>query len=1049
MRRIPHVLVLVLVLVLEGVSPAGAQQVPPAAYQQLRWRMIGPFRGGRTVAAVGTPRAPGRPATFYIGANNGGVWRSSDYGRTWQPIFDEQPTGSIGAIAVAPSNPKIVYVGSGEGLQRPDLSTGDGIYRSDDGGDHWTHLGLRDGQQIPAIVVDPRNPDVLLVAVLGHPYGPNPERGVFKSSDGGRTFRKVLYRDEDTGAMELALDPADPDVVYADLYAARLAPWEVSDSYLQSAKNGLWKSTDGGEHWRQVTTGLPGAADGLGRIGLAVSPSRPSRLYAIVGARKGGGLYRSEDSGESWTLANPDMRLWGRDGDFNEVKVDPQNPDVLYVANIVSWKSEDGGRSFHAFRGAPGGDDYHRFWIDPTDPNTILLAADQGAVVTQNGGKTWSSWYNQPTAQMYHVATDNAFPYRVCGGQQESGSACVASRADEGEITSWSWHPVGAEEYAYVAPDPLDPDIVYGDKVTRYDRRTGQTMDVTPSPLRLPASDGTPYRVVRTMPLLFAPTDPHALYFASNVVWRTEDGGTTWRAISPDLTRPPAPAPANLGTFAALATERATHRGVIYTLAPSYVNGHVLWAGNDDGLIHVTMDDGAHWTDVTPPALKARPWAKVSLIDAGRFDPSTAYAAVNTFRLDDLRPHIFRTHDGGRSWTEIVTGLPDGAIVNVVREDPIRRGLLYAGSETQVWVSFDDGDHWQSLRLNMPATSMRDLVVKDNDLVVATHGRGFWILDDMAALRELPATGAPSSPQATLFTPAPATRVRFSTYTDTPLPPDEPMAPNPPDGAPIDYFLATPATSVTLEVLDGGGKLVRRFQGADPDQITPRDTGNVPGYWVRAPQTLGTSPGAHRFVWDLRYTRPPFPHRDFPIAAVPGRTPLEPRGPWVLPGPYTVRLTVDGQTYTRRLTVRMDPRVKTPPEGLAAQLQAATQLADALTRDSVALAEISAFRTRLRQAPDQPKGAKKGEFPALDSLAAALAGGETGLEGEEEPPPVSPPGALADNLLHLSGQLQQLYELVEAADVTPTPQAQAAIRDRLAALDATLARWKALRARAP
>ncbi|HEX9106378.1 MAG TPA: hypothetical protein VF832_04110, partial [Longimicrobiales bacterium] len=546
MRRVPHGLALVLALVLARISNAPAQQLSSAGqlqatpYAQLQWRMIGPFRGGRTVAAVGTA---GHPATLYIGANNGGVWRSTDYGRTWRPIFDDQPTGSIGAIAIAPSNPKILYVGSGEGLQRPDLSTGDGIYRSDDGGEHWTHLGLRDGQQIPAIVVDPRDPNRLLVAVLGHPYGPNAERGIFKSTDGGQTFRKVLYRDEDTGGMDLALDPSNPDVVYADMYAARLAPWEVSDSYLESAKNGLWKSSDGGEHWRQLTKGLPGAAQGLGRIGLAVAPSRPNRLYAILGAQKGGGLYSSDDAGESWTLVNSDERLWGRDGDFNEVRVDPTNPDVIYIANVVAWKSEDGGKTFHSFRGAPGGDDYHRFWIDPTDGNTILLASDQGAVVTQNGGKSWSSWYNQPTAQLYHVTTDNAFPYRVCGGQQESGSACVSSRGDAGEITFWDWHPVGAEEYAYVAPDPLDPDIVYGDKVTRYDRRTGQTSDVTPNPLRLPAPDGTPYRVVRTMPLLFAPTDPHTLYFASNVVWKTGDGGSSWQAISPDLTRPPAPAP--------------------------------------------------------------------------------------------------------------------------------------------------------------------------------------------------------------------------------------------------------------------------------------------------------------------------------------------------------------------------------------------------------------------------------------------------------------------------------------------------------------------------
>jgi photosystem II stability/assembly factor-like uncharacterized protein len=1008
LRSRPWQSALALALALVSVADARnvrAQRVPATTYQQLSWRMIGPFRGGRTVAAVG---APGHPATLYIGVNNGGVWRSTDYGRVWQPIFDDQPTGSIGAIAIAPSNPKIVYVGSGEGLQRPDLSTGDGIYRSDDGGDHWTHLGLRDGQQIPAIVVDPRDPDRLLVAVLGHPYGPNPERGIFKSSDGGRTFRKVLYRDEDTGGMDLALDPANPDVVYADMWAARLAPWEVSDSYTESAKNGLWKSTDGGEHWRQLTKGLPGAAEGLGRIGIAVAPSDGRRLYAILGKEKGGGLYRSDDSGESWALTNRDERLWGRDGDFNEVKVDPRNPDVVYVANIVAWKSTDGGRTFHSLRGAPGGDDYHRFWIDPTDPNTILLASDQGAVVSQNGGRTWSSWYNQPSAQFYHVATDNAFPYRVCGGQQESGSACVASRGDAGEITFWEWHPVGAEEYAYVAPDPLDPDIVYGDKVTRYDRRSGQTLDVTPRPLRsggAPDSGGVPYRVVRTQPLLFAPTDPHTLYFASNTVWKTGDGGDSWQRISPDLTRPALPAPANLGTFTNLDPEHGRHRGVIYTLAPSYVDGRTLWAGTDDGLIQVTGDGGAHWSDVTPPALRSRPWAKISLMDAGRFDAATAYAAVNTFRLDDLRPHIFRTHDGGRNWTEIVSGLPEGAIVNVVREDPVRRGLLYAGSETGVWLSFDDGDHWQSLRLNMPATSIRDLVVKDSDLVAGTHGRGIWILDRMTALRELQAT---SSPPTTLFTPAGAVRVRFSNYTDTPLPADEPMAPNPPDGAPIDYFLAAPARSVTLEIREAGGGLVRRYQGTEADQIAPRDTGNVPWYWVRPPQTLETSAGAHRLVWDLRYPTPPFPSREFPISAVPGRTPLEPRGPLVPAGRYSARLIVDGVGYTRQFDLRMDPRVKTPMEALNVQFVIAVALAEGLRRDSVALGEVRAWKQHGRPA-------------ALDTVGAGLA--------------------------QLAGELQALYEIVEAADVAPTTQAQAAIRERLSALDALLARWSAIRER--
>ncbi|HET6762808.1 MAG TPA: hypothetical protein VFH27_04025, partial [Longimicrobiaceae bacterium] len=668
------------------------------------------------------------------------------------------------------------------------------VYHSADGGRTWTHLGLRDGQQIPALAVDPRNPDRVFAAVLGHPYGPNPERGVFRSQDGGRTWEKVLYRDENTGAFDVVLDPRDPNTVYAVLWAGRQAPWEVGGSFL-AAGSGLFKSTDGGTTWRPLTTGLPDWATGhLGRIGIAISPSDPRRIYALVDAPRLGGVYRSDDAGESWVRIQTDERLWSRGSDFAELRVDPQNPDVVYDANVVTWKSTDGGRTWAAWRGAPGGDDYHRAWVDPTNPRIVLLASDQGAIVTVNGGETWSSWYNQPTAQFYHVNTDNAFPYRVCGGQQESGSACVASRGDYGNLTIRDWTPVGAEEYGYAVPDPLDPDVVYGGKISRYDRRTRQVQDISPRAFR-----GPDYRVVRTMPIAFSGADPHALYFASNVVWKTRDGGQHWTQISQDLTRPRPGVPAVLGVFAAEDPEHGAHRGVVYALAPSPMAADRIWAGTDDGLIHVTSDGGATWRDVTPAGLV--PWAKVSVIDASHFDTATAYAAVNTFRLDDLRPHVWRTHDGGRTWKEVVAGLPDGAIVNVVREDPVRRGLLYAGTENAVYYSLDDGDHWQPLRRNMPATSIRDLQVKDADLVVATHGRSFWILDDVTPLRQADpaATGA-----ARLFRPATALRVRWNLNTDTPIPPDEPSGQNPPEGAPIDYWLRSPARGpVTLEIVDG------------------------------------------------------------------------------------------------------------------------------------------------------------------------------------------------------------------------------------------------------
>ena len=671
---------------LVALCPAGvrAQQYDPSLFAGLHWRLIGPFRGGRTVGAMGVP---GQPNVFYIGVNNGGVWKSTDYGRTWTPIFDDQPTGSIGAVAVAPSDPNVLYVGSGEGLQRPDLSVGDGIYKSTDGGRSWRHVGLRDGQQIPAVIVDPRDANRVLVAVLGHPYGANAERGVFRSSDGGESWQKVLYTDENTGAMDVTFDPANPQTVFAVLWAARQAPWEIGSSWTLSANNGLYKSTDGGTSWRRITAGLPTTQDRLGRIGLAVSASEPGRMYAVVGAANGGGVYRSDDAGEQWRLVNGDPRLWGRDGDFNEVKVDPKNADVLYVANVVTWKSSDGGRSFSAFRGAPGGDDYHRLWINPNDPNIILLAGDQGAVVTVNGGETWSSWYNQPTAQFYHVSTDNQFPYRVYGGQQESGSAGIVSRGNDGEITFREWHPVGAEEYGYVAPDPLHPDIVYGGKLARFEWSTGQVQDVSPEPVRMGK-----YRWVRTMPVLFSPVDPHVLYLGANVVFKTLNGGARWQTISPDLTRPTADVPASLGAFASLDPEQGRHRGVIYSIAPSFTRPGLLWVGTDDGLIHVTHDGGRRWTNVTPSALT--PWSKVSLLEASHFDTLEVYAAVNRFRLDDLHPHIYRTKDGGKRWSEIVEGLPADAVVNAVRADPVRRGLLYAGTERSVYVSFDDGDHW-------------------------------------------------------------------------------------------------------------------------------------------------------------------------------------------------------------------------------------------------------------------------------------------------------------------------------------------------------------------
>ena len=953
-------------------------------FSELHWRPIGPFRGGRTKAAAGVPTSPG---VFYVGAVNGGVWRTVDYGRTWTPIFDDQPTGSIGAIAVALSNPDVIYVGSGEGLQRPDLSTGDGVYRSVDGGRSWKHLGLREGQQIPQIAVDPKDPNRLFVAVLGHPYGPNEERGIFRSIDGGETFQRVLYKDADTGGADVVIDPANPRVVYAALWEARQAPWENGE--FSGPGSGLYKSADGGTTWKALTRGLPDfERDGLGRIGLGIAPSRSSRLFATVATKQGGFLYRSDDAGESWARICDDPRVVERADDFAEVKVDPVNPDIVYTASVVTWKSTDGGRSFTAFRGAPGGDDYHRIWIDPLRPATMLLASDQGAVVTVNGGATWSSWYNQPTAQMFHVNADNAFPYRVCGGQQESGAACVLSRGPEGAITVRDWQPTAVEEYGYAVPDPLDPDVIYGGRITRWDRRTRQVQDISPVPLR-----NAGYRVIRTQPIVFSPTDPRTLFFASNTVWKTQDGGRSWQQISPDLTRRMWEAPANVGKYRGTDPARPEQRGVVYALAPSPRDAAVLWAGTDDGLIHRTRDGGKTWQEVTPKQLV--PWAKVSILEAGHFEAGTAYAAINTLRLDDLRPHILRTRNGGSAWQEIVRGLPGGGIVNVVREDPLRRGLLFCGTEQAVYVSFNDGDDWQPLRLNMPVTSIRDLVVKGDDLVVATHGRGFWILDDIQPLREV--TDALVGLDVHLFAPQTALRIRWNTNSDTPMPPDEPRGEDPPDGAIIDYLLKA-GSEVTIEILDGGGKVVRRFSSGDRTEPVT-DDGNVPRWWIRPARRPSSDAGLHRFVWDLHWPAPAALEGGYSIAAVPRDTPKEPRGPWALPGQYTVRLTAAGRSLTRPLTVRMDPRVKTPEAGLRQQFALSQRLAEALDRNTRLVEQVRRLRN------DRPD----------DAALAALEG-----SAEERKPLVEEPQPA---LVPWNARLGALYSLLESTDLAPTPQA--------------------------
>jgi photosystem II stability/assembly factor-like uncharacterized protein len=1022
-----------LIAMLTSSIPAGAQQYDQKFYSDMRWRCIGPFRGGRTVAITGVPH---QPNVFYMAAVNGGVWKTTDAGNTWNPIFDDQPTGSVGAIAVAQSDPNIIYVGSGEGLQRPDLSTGDGVYKSTDAGTTWKHLGLREAQQITAILVDPKDPNRVFVAAEGHPYGPNAERGVFRSTDGGQSFQKVLYKDENTGAADLAFDPTNSQTIYAVLWAARVAPWEIrsGESFI-TAGNGLFKSTDGGNTWKQLTKGLPAAADGLGRIGITIAQSQPNRLYASVEAKKDAGVYRSDDAGESWQQVNGDHRIGGRGPGAMGIAVAPDNPEVIYVANTTTWKSSDGGKTFVGFKGAPGGDDYQRIWIGTENPQTIALSADQGAAISVNGGETWSSWYNQPTAQFYHVTTDNRFPYWVYGAQQESGSAGTLSRSDYGEITFREWHSVGVFEYGYIAVDPLDPNILYGARLTRTNQALGEVADVMPEPIRRGE-----YRYDRTLPVVFSALDPHTLFFAANVLFKSTDRGNSWQVISPDLTRESYEIPSNLGVFTATDPEKGKHRGVIYAVAPSFKEANTIWAGTDDGLIHITRDAGKTWQNVTPQQLT--PWSKVSIIEASHFDTGAAYAAINRFRLDDLHPHIYRTHDFGKSWQEITKGIADNAPVNVVREDAVRKGLLFAGTETSVYVSFDDGENWRPLQLNLPHTSMRDLAIHGDDLIVGTHGRSFWILDDITPLRQLSADV--SRAPVTLFAPHEAIRFRWNRNTDTPLPPEVPAGKNPPDGAILDYYLASAANSpVRLEIFDAQNHLVRRYASTDkaepPEEIAAKHP--IPMYWIRPAQILSAAAGMHRFVWDLHYPPPDSLGHEYPISAIYHDTPKLPLGAWALPGNYTAKLTVDDKSYTQPLVVKMDPRIVTSLADLAKQFEMQSGAVEGMNESYETLQQVQSVGAQLKdRAAKAGKGTLANAIAALDKQVAELEGGaQSAFFG------TPPSGKQPENLSTLNQHFGTILAVADSADTAPTMQAAAVYLELQDALESVLSRWTRLR----
>jgi photosystem II stability/assembly factor-like uncharacterized protein len=1011
--RFPRVFVCGLLLLCSLLPSAAAQQTDPNLYNGLRWRMIGPFRGGRSNAVSGVP---GRPNVYYFGAVAGGVWKSTNGGETWNPIFDGQPIASIGALAVAPSNPDVIYVGTGEATLRSNLTYGNGMYKSTNGGKSWSHIGLVDSRHIARVLIDSRNPDVVLVAALGEAYGPNPERGVFRTTDGGATWQKVLYKDQNIGAVDLAADPDNPQTVYAALLHDQRPPWTV---YPPTTTSGaIYKSTDGGATWTQITGGGLPAGD-WGRVGLAVARgTHGQRIYALIDTREGG-LFRSDDAGQSWTLVGTDPRIRGRLWYFGEVTVDPANPDIVYLPNVSIYRSTDGGKTFVAIKGAPGGDDYHSIWIDPADPQRMIFGSDQGVGVSVDGGKSWSSWYNQPTAQFYHVAVDNQFPYHVYGAQQDSGSVDTTSRGNDGSITYRDWHPTGAGESGYIAPDPSDPSIVYGGgtygELFRYDKRTGQAQNIAPEALRAFGSDPTKaeFRFTWTSPVVFSPQDSHTLYFGSQYVLKSTDRGNSWQKISPDLTGADPKASPEGPTTLENARERG--HGVVYTIAPSPLDAKLIWAGSDTGLIHVTRDGGKNWTKVTPVALSA--WSKISMIEASHFDAGTAYAAIDRHRLSDIGPHIVRTHDFGRSWTPTNNGIPDGAYVRVVREDPLRKGLLFAGTELGVYFSLDNGDHWQPLQLNMPVVPVHDLVIKDNDLVAATHGRSFWILDDISPLRQLAeAEAAPVH----LFKPAMAMRIRPSTNHDTPAPPEMPAGENPPPGAIFYYYLKSPAQAeVKLEVLDSRGQLVRSYSSTDKASAPP--TAPFPAYWFRPAEPPSATAGMHRFVWDLRYASPPITRNPgFSMSTVFGRSvPLEPEGPEALTGKYILRLTVDGKAaLTQAFDLTMDPRVKATTDELRKQFDLETQLTQALRQADQTSREIHEARAAGR---------------INEAIEARLTGRQT-LGGAEQDAHPTLTGVMVN--------LAQLITAVDSADAAPTTQEAAAAAKVLADLKSLLAQWQ-------
>ena len=1004
---------LLLIFVCSALTPLCAQSVPPNLYSGLHWRMIGPFRGGRAVATTGVP---GDPTTFYFGAVDGGIWKTTNAGVTWTPIFDRQPVASIGAIAVASSDPKTIYVGTGESDIRSDLASGDGIYRSNDGGETWESVGLRDTRQISRIVIDPQNANIVYVGALGHAYGPNEERGVFKSTDTGAHWAKVLDQGPESGIADLAIATDRPNILFAATWHTHRPPWSTY-APIDAPGSGIFRSTDGGNSWSRLTSGLP--EGDWGRPAVSVSPDG-KRVYALIDDGKKSGLYRSDDGGDTWILKNSDARLTSRAWYFGNITIDTNNPDVFYVPNVALYRSEDGGQTISIVRGAPGGDDYHQIWVDPKNSARMILATDQGTTISVDRGQTWSTWYNQPTAQLYHVVTDNRFPYTVYGAQQDSGSASVLSRTDHGQITPRDWAPIDGSESGYIAPDPKDPNILYFSgtygSVSRFDLRTSFSQDITPWPVQTFGTEinQRKYRDPWTPVLVFSPVDKTSLYLGTQFVMKTTDGGLHWQTISPDLTGAQSGAAKTQGVPT---IQDATRRGygVVYTIAPSPLDANLIWAGSDTGLVHITHDGGKTWKDVTPKSVGD--WSKISLIEASHFNSAEAYAAVDRHRLDDQTPYLYRTRDYGQTWQSITDGLHAPAFLNAVREDPTHKGLLFAGTEFGVNVSFDDGDHWQSLQVNLPVTSIRDLAIHSDDLIIATHGRSFWILDDITPLRQ---AAEVRDAQAFLYRPATAVRVDNAGFMGTPLPPEEPTAENPPNGAIVDYFLAKPAENVKLEIFDAQHTLVRSFS-SEAQRQSHRPPVPIAERWLAKPQVLDKAAGMHRLVWNLAWG-----------AELGGSGDEEeysaPRGPRAAPGDYEIRLTVDGKTLSQPLHITMDPRSMATPQDLAQQVKLGRQIfGEALESRKT----LSAIRTVQKQLSElQPKlqqnaDVKASTDVASDELKAIVSGSSSTDLGLEK----------------ASTGLSAALRVVESSDRPVPAQALELYRESSAAAKQALAKW--------